>query len=60
MARSSEETGEKTHWQVLIPGLDLVWFFAAPFLNWKDSPIARKCVYAGILCGVLAVLLMSW
>lgn len=57
---SSEETGEKTPWQALIPGLDLLWFFVAPFVNWSESPIARKCVYAAVFCGTLAAVLISW
>lgn len=46
---SSEETGEKTPWQAAIPGLDVLWFLAAPFVNWRESPTARKCVYAAVL-----------
>lgn len=56
---SSEETWEKTPWQAVIPGLDVLWLLAAPFANWRESPMARKCVYTTVLSGTLAVILIN-
>lgn len=57
---TSEETGGEIPWQVMTPGLDILWFFIAPFANWSESPAARKCIYATVFCGTLAVILINW
>jgi hypothetical protein len=51
---------EKPPWPAFIPGLDMLWVLAAIFFNWKECPEGRRCVYAGTLCGLAAIIVLGW
>lgn len=42
-----------------IPGVDLLWLIAAPFLRWRKSSAGRMCAYAGLPFLVISILLLA-
>lgn len=56
---ASDPEGGETPAYLWIPGVDLLWVIAAPFVRWRKSSAGRMCAYFGLPFLAISILLLA-